>query len=110
MQLPHKENAYVPFEKLTDYLLSPLHSVGKHKMRVLRKVGFDEANIEKLENALLEIAKKETITQTLQTNYGMKYVIDGILNSPNGTTIKIRTIWIIEHEKTTPRFVTLYPL
>jgi hypothetical protein len=110
MVLPNSETAYVPIEKLTQYLLSPLHSVGKHKTRVLRSVGFDETNIALLENELLRLAKNENVLQMIETNYGMKYVLDGTISTPKGTTLNLKTIWIIEHGKTSPRFVTLYPI
>lgn len=56
------------------------------------------------------IAQKEDIKETIESSYGIKYVIEGIIQSPNGSTIKIKTVWIIEKGETAPRLVTAYPI
>jgi len=45
MRLPNGTNAYVPREKLVEYLLSETHAVGKSKARFFRGFGFDETNV-----------------------------------------------------------------
>jgi hypothetical protein len=42
MPLPNAENAYVPLSKITRYLLSETHSVGRAKARFFRALGFNE--------------------------------------------------------------------
>ena len=41
--------------------------------------------------------------------FGMRYVIDDKINTPNQRNPFIRTVWFIEHEQTIPIFVTAYP-
>jgi len=41
---------------------------------------------------------------------GKKYIIEGFLETPNKTIIKVRTIWVIETKESNPRFVTAYPI
>lgn len=45
MNLPNREDAWVPSEKISGYLLSDTHPVGKSKARVFRAVGFTEPGV-----------------------------------------------------------------
>ena len=44
------------------------------------------------------------------TEYGDKYSIGGELTGPNGRTLKVTTIWMIEDATGLAKFITLYPL
>jgi hypothetical protein len=109
MLLPNRTQAYIPLPKLTEYLLSETHAVGKSKARFFRSFGFDEQNVAFLEQGLLEIAQTERIVNVIQSPFGTKYIIDGILETPSNVFVNVRTIWIIEIDDTKPRFVTAYP-
>jgi hypothetical protein len=41
--------------------------------------------------------------------YGMKYEIRGKLTGPNGRSLRVVSIWMIEHAGGRAKFVTLYP-
>src|ERR1700677_2656599 len=41
--------------------------------------------------------------------YGTKYEIRGKLTGPNGRTLRVVSIWMIEHAAGNTKFVTLYP-
>ena len=60
--LPNHEQAYIPEPKLTKYLLSETHAVGKSKAKYFRSLGYTEANADQLADGLLMIAKSEPIT------------------------------------------------
>ncbi len=107
--LPNRYEAYIPPPKLTDYLLSTIHTIGKSKAKFFITVGFNIAEAAVLEKSLLEIAHSERVIQIENTLYGTKYVIDGSLETPLGESISVRTVWIIETGKDRPRFVTAYP-
>ena len=77
MKLPNREDAYISPEKLTDYLLSETHPVGRPKARFLREAGFNESNIEDLERGLLGIAHSRDIEDIVSSPHGTKYVLDG---------------------------------
>jgi hypothetical protein len=109
MRLPDAEKAYVPQEKLTAYLLSETHPVGRFKAVVFRAVGFDDSNVDLLEQALLDVVQSCEVVKTEGTPYGTKYVVDGTLATPSGNPLPIRTVWFIEQEGAAPRFVTAYP-
>ena len=50
------------------------------------------------------------MTEVEQTQHGIKYVVEGDLQTPNAGTKRIRTVWIVETGEESPRFVTAYPL
>jgi hypothetical protein len=109
MLLPQRYQAYIPLQKLTGYLLSESHNVGKSKAKFLRQHGFDESNIALLERGLLNIAQTETVINVVSSPFGTKYILDGRLKTPPGIEIIVRTVWIIEPDEPQPRFVTAYP-
>ncbi|HEX8282539.1 MAG TPA: hypothetical protein VF588_04255 [Pyrinomonadaceae bacterium] len=110
MKLPGGDKAYVPPRKLLDYLLSSSHPVGGSKARFFRSAGFDDANAGELERALIAIAGSGDVTEVEQTPHGIKYVVEGDLQTPTAGTRRLRTVWIIETGEEGPRFVTAYPL
>jgi hypothetical protein len=109
MQLPNRTQAYIPPLKLTTYLLSEAHAVGKSKAKFFRALGFDETKIKELEQGLLAIAHTETVTEVVSSAHGTKYIIEGDLATPAGSLVKVRTVWIVEVGEEGPRFVTAYP-
>ncbi len=110
MMLPNYENAYVPESKLTGYLLSETHAVGKAKAKYFRSLGYAENNIDQLKQDILMIAKSYEITNKFETNFGLKHTIDGQLSTPNGSVVRITTVWVVEPPDDRPRFVTVYPV
>lgn len=109
MKLPNNENAYIPSSKLKGYLLSETHAAGRSKAKFLRAFGFNDANIELLERGLFTIAQTQEVNDVVDSPHGTKYVIDGSLQTPVGTTIRLRTVWIIDKGLDRPRFVTAIP-
>ena len=50
----------------------------------------------------------EDVVSMTASTHGKKYIIDGILKTPKGRDVKIRTVWIVEHNDARPRFITAY--
>jgi hypothetical protein len=109
VKLPNRENAYIPPAKLTGYLLSESHAVGKAKAGFFRLIGFDGTQVNTLEQGLLAIARSEEVREVLPSPHGTKYVVEGALETPMGRRIQMRTVWIVEFDQERPRFVTAYP-
>jgi hypothetical protein len=109
MKLPNHEKAFVPPEKLTAYLLSESHAVGRSKARFFRMHGFTDDNVALLEQGLINIAQENEIEEEEASPYGTKYLVRGILETPSGSFVSIQTVWIIEHGAEHPRFITAYP-
>ena len=109
MKLPAGEAAYVPKQKIAEYLLSLNHPIGYAKAIFFREIGYNDSNIELLEEALLCIARHAEVLEIEKTAYGSKYVLEGPIRSPLNMIRTIRTIWIVEPNQPRPRFITAYP-
>jgi hypothetical protein len=108
--LPNRENAFIQPQKLIGYLLSKTHSVGKSKAKLLRTVGFNETNVDILEQELLTIARSQPIKEVISSPHGTKHIIEAELTAPNGRILQLRTVWIIDLGQEAPRFVAAHPL
>ena len=105
MKLP--EHTIIAKEKLTGYLLE--FKKRNDKSQWLAKAGYSRENWKILENDLRkQILSKEAVCLET-TEYGRLYEIKGIIIGPNGTTLLVRTIWMIETETDISKFITMYP-
>jgi hypothetical protein len=109
MFLPNRAHAFIPPEKLTGYLLSESHIVGRSKARFFRAHGFHEDNVHLLEQGLRWIAQHNEVEQEKTSAHGTKYVIRGTLQTPRGTVVAVETVWIIEKAEDKPSLITAYP-
>lgn len=109
MKLPGGDGAEVPYAKVVRYLLAPEHPEGGGKARFFLDRGYDRARPHELVRALLEIATIGRVKETIRTRHGTKHVVDGIVQTPDGRTAGLRTIWIRPPGERRPRFVTAYP-
>jgi hypothetical protein len=109
MQLPNRLQAYIPSEKLSAYLLSETHAVGKAKATLFLALGFNETNIALLEHGLLTLAHSALVQDVVPSPHGAQYIIERVLEAPSGASPRIRTVWILETGEINPRFVTAYP-
>jgi hypothetical protein len=109
VKLPHREKAYVPIAKIRDYLLVETHPDGWSKAKLLRGLGHDERTMDVLAANLRDIAYFEDVQTVTHTEFGIKYQIDGLVQTPAGVAVQFRTIWFIEKDDDRPRFITGYP-
>lgn len=110
MKLPNYEKAVVPKAKITDYLLSLSHRDGCSKARFFMRFGFSSEEWEILAQALKHHAAHNEIAGTGMSHFGMRYVIEGSLLSPDGRNPRIRAVWFVRNDTDVPSFVTAYPL
>ena len=110
LRLPNRESAYVAEPKLEGYLLSENHPIGRAKALLLRNLGYDYTNVKLLEQGLIAVAHEQPVVEVIESEYGVKYVIDGVLQTPSGSALQLRTVWIIDAGEERPRFVTAYPV
>jgi hypothetical protein len=112
MQLASRLNASsarIEFEKITSYLLSDTHPVGRAKARFFQGLGFQASRPEALLASLLRVAREGEVLDQEITVFGTKYMVDGTLEGPAGISAPVRTIWILERDSVSPRLVTAYP-
>lgn len=110
MKIPAAHLVEVPRKKVVDYLLSETHPVGRHKAVLFRSWGFSVDNWQVLADSLQQHAAENDITKEELSPFGMRFVIEGIMEVPDGRLPPVRAIWFLRHQETTPRFVTAYPL
>lgn len=110
MKLPIYENAAIPKTKIADYLLSLSHRDGRSKAKFFLRFGFSQDQWEELAKALKKHAATNEVFKMERTHFGMRYVVEGKLESPDGRNPRIRSIWFIENDASKPSFVTAYPL
>jgi hypothetical protein len=97
-------------EKVVDYLLSDTHHGRRHKAAFFKRFGFRITEWEKAASALQGHAAEHDVTRVETSPYGQRYVIEGVIRSPDGRDPFIRGIWFIETDEEAPRFVTAYPV
>lgn len=109
MRLPNAHRAHIPPSKVAEYLLSEVHEDGKHKATFFKRLGYSPDDPQSLIRALLLHANAHEVTRTHPSPFGRRFVIDGIMQSPDGSTAHVRSVWMIRDGEQTPRFVTAYP-
>ena len=46
----------------------------------------------------------------VQTGYGPRYAVEGILETPDRRNPYVRTVWQMDNGEVAPRLITAYPL
>jgi hypothetical protein len=108
MRLPHSDKARIDPRKVSDYLLSTVHPVGRHKQRFFHKIGFSGDQPARFVAALRQVARQGALRGETPTRFGTKYIVDGWLDAPIGR-VEIRTVWMVPEGAVVPEFVTAFP-
>ncbi len=101
------ENTLISPEKLTDYLL--VFKKRNDKSQWLAKLGYTIENTKVLEYDLRKQILSLDVVPIEKTEYGQLYEIKGKLTGPNGISLSVCTIWMIETETGISKFITMYP-
>ena len=109
MPIPHAEAAFIPPEKLSEYLLNPGHPIGGPKARWFLEHGYDPHDSQRLAADLLGLVCISSDFVDEATQLGVKYIVRGQLHAPDGSLANVVTVWIAETDPPAPRFVTAYP-
>ena len=109
MNLPNGEHAVVEPDKVRDYLLDVAHPDGFGKAVFFTAMGFQREAWEALAEALRQVARNSPVTKSMTSMHGQKYSVDGMVLTPSGQTVMVRTIWIVDKGENRPRLVTAYP-
>lgn len=106
--LPSVELARVDREKVVEYLLEPTNSRGKAAFFL--GCGFAAAQWEDFAAALKQHAVAHPVASIVESLWGIRYSVDGPLDTPSGRTPQVRTVWIVERGSDVPRLITAHPL
>jgi len=63
-----------------------------------------------LAEALREHRRTHDIVRAHETGFGMRYIVEGELNTPLGRRPGVRTVWQFDEGTIAPRLITAYPL
>lgn len=110
MKLPNLDEAYVPPAKIRDYLLNIYHDEGSGKARFFLHFGFSVAKWEQLAQSLIDHAHTHDVVKEEITPFGIRYVVEGSLPTPDGNAPRIRVVWFISQDEGRPRLATAYPI
>jgi len=110
LKLPNYENAVISETKITGYLLSTKHRDGRSKAEFFTRLGFSSGAWEELVKALLHHAAENEVAKIEDSPFGTRYIIEGVLSTPDRRGAVVRSVWFIETGEQIPRFVTAYPL
>lgn len=108
MKLPNIENVLVEESKITSYLLSEENSGGKSAFFIA--FGFTIEDWQILKDALIQHASSHEVKHASETKHGVKYIIEGEMQTPDSRSPQVRTVWIVDTNKDAPRLVTAYPI
>jgi len=109
MKLPNHENARVRRGKIVDYLLSRVHKDGRGKAGFFQSFGFEPEHWSILSEALKRHAGEHEVVKSETSPFGMRYIIDGALDAPDGRKPEVRSVWFIETGDNVPHLATAYP-
>ncbi len=100
--------AIISRDKVTGYLLSFSHPIGRYKAAFFATLGYSADAPEVFERDLAALLKTE-ISELDVTEFGRKLSSRGFLTGPNGRQACVLAIWIILSGEHSPRLVTAYP-
>jgi len=107
-KLPNFKSVQIDKVKITEYLLSPTNEEGKAGF--FTRFGFSVAKWEILAEAMRHHAESHKVAKAIQNRHGTKFLIEGMLTTPDGRNPLVRSIWLIETGKQVARLITAYPV
>lgn len=110
LKLPDARQLTVAPEKITAYLLLSTHREGGPKLGFFSRFGFSLDRWEEFAEALAAHGQEHDVIDVAETPYGIKYVLEGPLQTPDGRNPDVRTVWLIEYGASHPRFITAVPI
>jgi len=73
MRIPNANKAVIDSEKLRNYILSPIHPVGRLKATFFKKLGYSTENWKVLEQDLRNQILSQNVNEVKETRYGRYY-------------------------------------
>ena len=105
--LPRADEAIIPVEKFTEYVLNPERS--KDKAAAFAKaLGYNLSNWQDLINNIRVNIVKFSVTAKADLGHGQRYEVIMDLKGPNGKTARVLTAWIDDKQSGEMRLTNAY--
>ncbi len=95
-KLPNAESAYIDPRKITGYLLSDTHPRGRPKAAYFRRFGFSAVQPGVMAEAILNHARSHDLAGAVENTFGIHYIIEGAIETPDKRNPVIRSVWVIK--------------
>ena len=109
MKLPNLDRLWIPERKITAYLLSRTHKKGRFKAIFFEKFGFNAEKWAELAAAFKTHAEQNDVKDYETTPLGIKYIVEGGLETPDGRRPTVKAVWYIDSGGENPRLITAFP-
>ena len=107
-RLPNRERALLDIRKIEDYCLNPAHPRGRHKARAFRAaLGVGRNDAQWLRKSILEGIQGADAIELAADAWGVRWRVD-VAVSRQGSSVLVRTLWIVRTGEDIPRFVTCW--
>jgi hypothetical protein len=106
--LPNADRAIVEERRIRQYLLNLAHVAGGPKARFFIARGFALDACDRLRACLIVQGRVNTVTRTVDTEWGTRYTVECNCPTPDERNPCIRTIWQMEDDAL--RLLTAIPL
>lgn len=103
MNLPG--NLIIAPAKLTGYLV--IWRARNDKSGYLARAGYNLSNWHVLQADLRRLAENSEAEPAGNNPFGEFWLVSGVLHGPNGTSLRVKTVWIQLRDAGEVRFVTL---
>lgn len=109
--LPHHFSTDFPIQMCSGMTPNGKRSGLRRKNRAARegRFGFERDQWLILAEPLPRHAGENEVTRTGSTSWGTRYLVEGILHSPDERNPWVRAIWILDAGSQAPRLITAYP-
>jgi hypothetical protein len=108
-RLPNAHLAVIEESKITGYLLSDSHPTGRSKAAYFRQFGFQALSWRTLRDALFSHLATSESTTVVNSEFGTKYIVEGVLRTPDRREPRIIVVWFVATGTIVPKLVTAYP-
>jgi hypothetical protein len=109
LKLPNANLAVVDRTKVVEYLLNREHPDNGGKADFFIAMGYHPGDWDAFAAALRLLALSASVTSTMESSHGTKYIVDGPIDKSGGSERLVRSVWIVDTGETVPRLVTAYP-
>jgi len=110
VRLPQGAEPLVPKAKIVEYLLAEDHPIGGRKAGFFSRFGFAIERWEDLAAALKRHGVANPIARTIETEFGTLILVEGPIETPDGRSPWIRSVWVHQQGQVVPRLATAYPI